>query len=469
MPEKHTVKQNKISFYKRILSLFLLAAFVCINTGCSSIGLDTRTLLAPPKANEDQQEIHKLMQGDEAEITFVFPKNGDYRSAITTYDFTGDGIEDAIGFYMLKSGGTEVLFMSKVGGTWTTISKFKNAASQVDRICFGDVTGDGIDNVLIGWGNTQNSMSASLSIFTYSDNNVNELQLQSNYGALTLTDYDNDDVKEIFILQRPVQEQEDGTEGIPANAMLFTIEGEMIVKQFGIEADSSIVRYPNILFGKVTTDLNAVVVDGAKADGSMTTQIFYRDKNGLYDSVQTDVNKENTAKNFLRPSTALFLSQDIDNDGLIEIPSPSLLPAFPESSTPDSTSYTIAWVALKDNPNETKVSTTTLMNSAEGYYFRVTGALNGKITSISDSKNRSVTYYSVIDPKDGSGEMLMGTALFSIRVFSDTSWAQRGEAVGYVKITQRNNSVYSILIHTDDPKYMTSIGNVVKDFHLTGN
>lgn len=39
-------------------------------------------------------------------------------------------------------------------------------------------------------------------------------------------------------------------------------------------ADNSITSYTAIHFGKLGRDLSAVVVDGAKADGSMTTQVF---------------------------------------------------------------------------------------------------------------------------------------------------------------------------------------------------
>ena len=63
---------------------------LCLS-GCSFSMLDAQNLMAPPKANADQQSIHQLLQGDRTEMTLVYPKNGEYRSAIITKDFIGDG------------------------------------------------------------------------------------------------------------------------------------------------------------------------------------------------------------------------------------------------------------------------------------------------------------------------------------------------------------------------------------------
>ena len=43
--------------------------------------------MAPPKANADQQAIYRLMQGAQTDVTFIYPRSGDYRSAIIMRDF----------------------------------------------------------------------------------------------------------------------------------------------------------------------------------------------------------------------------------------------------------------------------------------------------------------------------------------------------------------------------------------------
>ena len=137
---------------KRISAL-LAALFLCaVLSGCSFVMFDAQALMSPPKSNIDQQSIHKLLQGSRQDITFIYPKSGEYRSAIIMRDFTGDGREDAIGFCALEDDSVEVQFLVKSEeDVWKTVFTARNPATQVDRVCFGDLNGDGRSDVLIGW------------------------------------------------------------------------------------------------------------------------------------------------------------------------------------------------------------------------------------------------------------------------------------------------------------------------------
>ena len=60
------------------------------------------------------------------------------------------GQEDAIAFYQKKgdSAGINVMFIHKQEDSWKAIGDFNNPASTVDKICFGDVNGDGHDEAV---------------------------------------------------------------------------------------------------------------------------------------------------------------------------------------------------------------------------------------------------------------------------------------------------------------------------------
>ncbi len=81
--------------------------------GVLLLGLDAQNLMSPPRANLEQQGIYELLQGDGQELTFVYPKRGEHRSAIIMRDWTGDGVEDAMGFVSPEGGGVEVSFLEK--------------------------------------------------------------------------------------------------------------------------------------------------------------------------------------------------------------------------------------------------------------------------------------------------------------------------------------------------------------------
>ena len=138
---------------KRLAALALGALLCLCQAGCSFTGLDAQNLMSPPRANLEQQGIYELLQeGDSQELTFVYPKRGENRSAIIMKDWTGDGVSDAVGFVSTEGGGVRVSFLEKYQERWRTAASFVNAATQVDLVTFGDVNGDGAQDVLIGWG-----------------------------------------------------------------------------------------------------------------------------------------------------------------------------------------------------------------------------------------------------------------------------------------------------------------------------
>lgn len=453
---------------KKIGRLAAVFGLTMLLSGCTVTGLDAQTLMAPPSANTDQQEIQKLLLGDKPDVTYVYPRGGDYRSAVIMHDFDGDGVEDAIGF-MLMEDGVEVRFLSKnEAGAWRTAAAFKNPATQVDRVCFGDLNGDGSDEIMIGWGNTQNNMSAALCVYTVSEGFVSEIHAENPYGGLVLTDFDHDGTMEIFVIRRPVPAADESEQSEPARAELLTLQGDELVSGLSVEADNSIVKYSSLVFGKISRDQYAVVLDGAKADSSMTTQIFYIGDSGRLLNIPPGVNTEGVANPLYRPAGAGGIARDIDGDGIIEFPVVSMLPAIADPAAVDSTSFLVDWSKFDSEKMEYRSTKKTLVNYAEGYWFTLPQSLAGKITAINDSKLKAVTYYSVSEKAGENQEPLMGSPLFTIRVFTRAAWQQRGQTSGYEKLDEKDDYVYGIAVSATDEMIGPSIGTIKRSFQTDG-
>ena len=453
---------------RRKLSAFLaMLLSICLLSGCSVTGVDAQTLMSPPNANADQQEIRRLMQGDSADVTFAYPKNGEYRSAVIMQDFTGDGNDDAVGFVLMDTGGVEVKFFSKnQGGIWRVAASFRNPATQVDRVCFGDLSGNGSQEVIIGWGNTQNNMSAAMCVYTYDNGVISEIQAEDTYGGMTLTDFDEDGIWEIFAVQRPVPAAEENKQSKPARAQVICMQGGKLVPKFSAEADSSIVKYSSLLFGKVAKNCMAVVLDGAKADSSMTTQIFYINDAGQMVNIPPNVNNEAVANPLYRPPGAGGISYDINGDGIIEFPVVSLLPAITDLSTVDSTSFRVDWSALNLKDLSYKKVKRTLMNHADGYWFVLPASIAEKTTAINDAKLKAVTYYSVIETTNAAEHARIGSPLFTIRVFTKSAWEQRGQVGGYEVLAAKRDYVYGIDVFTTNEEALGAIARIKQSFQV---
>lgn len=449
-----------------VLSALLLC--LCL-WGCSFPGMDAQNLMSPPKAGGDQQGIHELLQGDKPSINFVYPKNGDYRSAIITQDFTGNGKEDAIGFYALEDGSVEVQFLvksesspsSEDNGGWRTAATFRNSAIQVDRVCFGDLNGDGATDVLIGWGSAT-GRTASVNAYLYEDGDVSEHTLGA-YGEMAVTDFDRDGVSEVFTIDRSLPAEEEGAQPSPAQAKVYVFQDGTVRAMASAEADNSISSYVSVVFGKVTYSLWGVVVDGAKADGSMTSQVFTLAEDVL-SNYPAGVNQEDYVNPFSRPSSAPFVSRDINGDGILELPLASLLPGFPENLEPDATSYLVKWTSFSTQGRYRTVLPS-LWNPGENYWFRLPDRLQGAVCASNDASKRTVTYMQAVPAEDGE-EMLLGAPLFSIRAFTKSAWESRGTSSGYELLTTQGDTVYGIQILSGEETLKDIAAAIKEDFKL---
>lgn len=458
----------KRNIFTGILVLFMV---ISMNGCTSTIGLDIQAMISPPKANVDQQEIQQLLQGDNAELTFIYPKTGEYRSAIIMKDFTGDGQEDALGFTQLETG-VQVQFLVKEGDAWRLLARFENGATQVDRVCFGDINGNGQQDIFIGWGYSQNTsgVPTTLCAYQYEDGSMSEILFETKYDEMILTDFDEDGIQEVFLTQKAVLTQDETTEKISGSAQVYTIKDGQVTLISETEASDSVTRFTNITFGAVNKDMLGVVVDGAISDGSMLSQVFYLDEEKQLKSVPEFPNDTEKVNPFTRPSGSPFTAMDINKDGIIELPRATKLPAIPEDVTLDSTSFLVRWVVLDMENDSSYVSImSTFMNISEGYWF------NGfypwfttDITALNDTSNRAVTYFEVKSKvnDDGETEHVKGSAIFSIRVFNRPDWEEFSERSEYEILKEKKDQVYAITSYTQEKKYLLVIDVVKQTFTM---
>ena len=92
-------------------------------------------------------------------------------------------------------------------------------------------------------------------------------------------------------MDKYIAAEEEGGEPLPALAHVFSWEENAPREVYTANADNSITSYTSILFGNLSRGLQGVVLDGAKANGSMTTQVFYVE-DGLLKNGPPGVNAE---------------------------------------------------------------------------------------------------------------------------------------------------------------------------------
>lgn len=402
---------------RRAACLLLLIAWLCVGTGCTELtGLDAQTLMSPPKTTADRQAIYALMRGEDTDISLVYPKNGDYRSAIISRDLDLDSTAEVVSFCMNgEAGGIRLQFFSKDDtGAWRSLAQFTSAANQVDKVFFGDLTGDGVEEIVVGWGDPQ-TLTASFSVYTMANGGMHQFSLgTAPYAEMLLTDFDGDSIQELFVTDTAGKIADPGENSVSAPlGKLYRFDGDQPYVAQTVPLDSAVTRYSAASFSKLNTWRSAVVLDGVKADGRMITQVIgFDSQSELLTAPLTGSELGNPTD---RPVSVAIAARDINSDGILEFPIAEKLLDSEESDT-ESTDYIVSWNTYSISDRIFTPVTKSVVNVAENYCLLLPEQTQS-IGCTNDSVTRTVTFFTY---SGVLGSTFTGREnLFSITVYSE--------------------------------------------------
>lgn len=427
--------------FHKILAAALAVLLTLSFSGCSELtGLDAQALMSPPKTTADREAVYALMGGGAGNVTLVYPKYGDYRSAIISRDLDGCGTSEVVSFCANgDAGGTRLEFFKKnEDGEWSSMAQFTSAATQVDKIFFGDLTGDGKDEIIVGWGDPLTA-TASVSVYYVEENTIREFSMTTVlYSEMLLTDFDNDNTKELFVLQTA----QAGGEEISALGNLYRFDGDQPYVSKTVPLDAAVTRYTSVSFSQVNSRQHAAVLDGVKADGRMLTQVIGYDE--ASDRLISPLSSEENATD--RPTAAAVVSRDVNGDGIVEIPTAALTTNGSES-TADSTGYVITWNTYSLQDDTLTPVCTSILNTAENYnlFLPKTGRNFG---CVNDTVNRTATFFTYTRVSF-SGGYLGREDQFSIRVYTEDDWAEKEQNDEEILLNNSAGRVYVLRILND--------------------
>lgn len=428
---------------KKTAAVLMSLLLTVSGSGCREVtGLDAQTLMSPPKTTEDRQAIFSLMRGDSADVTLVYPKNGENRSAVISRDLNGDGLTEVVSFCVSKeTGGIRLEFFSKdAEGKWYSLARFASAANQVDRVMFGDLTGDGAKEIIVGWGDPQTATS-SVSVYRLGGDAVAEFSMSTvTYGEMLLTDFDDNSVQELFVLESPAQLSEEKTALIGS---LYRFDGEQPYISQTVQLDPAVTRYAAVSFSPINSWRSTVVLDGVKADGRMTTQIIGYDEVTQMLSSPLLSEAENPTD---RGAEVAVSSRDVNDDDILDIPTAELV-LSPGEGAPDSTNYVVTWNNFSFGDSLFTPVCRSILNTAENYVVplpddgRKYGCMNDPVT-------RTATFFTY-SKMSYSGAPVDRRDVFAVTVYTEEQWNERDTARRELLLSSTAGRVYVLSILDD--------------------
>lgn len=425
----------------KFMVLSLLLMLVLIMSGCTIGNFDIRNLMSSPKLTGEKAEIQNAIEEYEGkDIILMYPKRGEYRSAVIMRDTLRNGVEEAIAFYSTKTDyEPHVIMLSKnEENCWVCLEDFRGQGTDIDKVCFADVNNDGIEEVILGW-STYNNKDNHVSIYCYNNGTYKDIKMSETYTDFLLSDMNDDGNNEILLLSL-------SSDSAPAKAQLISIDKESLsTNTIGvIEMDPDVIQYSSVICGNIDKDKKGVFVDSIRSGNTLSTEIIYWDNNqnvlvnplhknmiNFYDAVEDKVQVR---------------SMDIDNDGIIEIPKATYgIGRYNE--TPDrESSAIICWLKYKLNDESTYLSMVTASDYNE-YIFKMPTEWYGYVDVSREKSTNALIFSEIIKNKDDNS-MYNGADILKIQAVSDSQLKKlKDSKEEFVLLDCRGNKYYIALIY----------------------
>ncbi len=471
---------------RRILNvtiMLLLVSFSLALSGCQSNGLGAEGMMRPPRAGGDGGAIQDaLTETLGTQISLRYPRSGDNRSAVVRSDVDNDGTDEAIVFYRLATEGNGahmILLDTNEYEHWSAVGEASVTGGEIDRIMFGDIDGDGSLDIITGWSLFSGS-SKVITAYRYADGALSELEVYSDannsshstavYNELTVGDFDADHCAELMSVTLNVQSK---TASVSMLEYTLISDGyNAITTTSTALLDGSMVEYINAQAGWLTETIFGLVLDGHRGDSltgneAYTTELVYY--NPLTGRLQTPLNNQSDHTAFFVRSCATK-STDIDDNGVIDLPTDHLLPGF--SPTDSDALYLTTWHCYLYG-RETTVVSTMLVRDEEGYYLEFPDEWNGIITAAADP-TLDLIYFCAAEGQPNAGAELMRIQVFTLDEWEDEVVTEPLELLesdanpAFIELATTDYYVYGVLISIESEQYNITYDTVLNGFHIVG-
>ena len=310
-------------------AVLLTALWLIATASCSVVDFfSADNLLRAPKLTGKNAALQQAFeQAVGKDVFLVSPLTGDHRSAFILEDCNGDGLEEAIVFYVNNDTENTVHMhlMQYADGDWRSVSDTVGNGSEVYKVEFCNIDRDKDSEVAVTWTVSDSKRDKTLSLYKIDFQRAEDGSVFNPLASVQIFDYsvqdfDRDGLNELFYVYLDSTEEKSG---VYAKLLKYSETDVVLYPVSEVRFDG---RVSNLLAMKydVFDGKYEVFVDCAAGENTYYTEIV-RYEPDLYALTTPVTAAEEDPVAQTRRSSLLYAS-DINDDGLIEIPVEKTMP-----------------------------------------------------------------------------------------------------------------------------------------------
>jgi hypothetical protein len=253
------------------------------------------------------------------------------------------------------------------------------------------------------------------------------------YSIISVEDIDNDGYNELFLVNG-------NTASSYAEAKILKVDENNKYVRSRVAMDSNSMDYTQSLYSTPSYDSSKqVFIDSIIATNMIETEILYfNDSDGNLLVSNASDSSNIILGDTMRPSG--YSSCDIDNDGVIEIPTVTTFTGYEKLSDTEQLKMT-KWLTYQNQSLVTKYEG--YYSITDGYFFALPERWKGKVTiKVDNARNDMVFYEYNDDLEDSTVELLRITV-------SDEKNKETIEKNGYQLMRTNNGKCYFAKVYKD--------------------
>lgn len=417
-------------FFFRTAALLCTAALLLTGlTGCSFTETSVEELMRPPQLSESRKQIQEALTGlIGTGYALTSPKSGADRSGITMADLDGDDINEAVCLYTAGTPSlVHVLVLKWTGDTWQKLGQYDSDATTVEKLEFADITGDGVSEIIVGWG-----------YLTGSDHVMEILKIQQNMLSLHKELYHQ------FVIAGRNENRIVLLNTTGASAVLLGYKDNKVTSLSSVPLDARVRSILALEVSKTTAGASAVYVDTQLSNQMYATEVLVINDEDYLE------NKLFTGEHMLGDRPIAVKCTDINGDSIPEIPQ-----AVPMTEKKNAAYYTY-WFSF----DGTRLSkpTITFTSAAEQFYFEYPENWIDKISVTKDEQSER-TYHFVLNRN--------GKTIYMLRVFTPSEYQELSPTEAWTTVIESTDKIIAWQQSTASPEqYALSGEDWMQSLHI---
>lgn len=429
---------------RRILTAMLFLLTALLFSGCAMRTVEQ--MYALPKRSDEFNEMQSAIDTAMYGMTYASPQSGENQQTVQMADLNGDGMDEIIVF---AKGATEkplqvLIFTQDKDGnvrTMETIGSNGLAFEQVEYVDFDDNPGlELVVGIQVG-----EQIQRSVSVYTFRDNDA-ELMLLNGYSKFITCDLDEDGLSELMVFRQGEMEMQ------RAMAVLYQTRNGQIERSVELSLSNDADDIRRIMQGRLQNGTSAVYVASAPNTNAMVTDVLtLKDDTFVNLTFTGEINTSvPTLRNFY------VYSEDIDGDGVVEIPSTVTMKPLSAWQTAEHRQF-LRWYSLDDNGWEYN-KLFTFHNFLGGWYLQLHNSWASRITVVQEN---GVYRFYLWDES-----YQVATSLFTLYVFTGSNRDEEAVKDGRFALYRAEGVAYAASLNVAAVEYDITEDYLKESFRL---